>query len=112
MDFAANNYLMFREFANATVNFTLNGVAVKSDVRAILDEKVEVFSPGQTNMTEFKPAITVASADLQNIDQSHLAHVVPDPNWQGTLREGDFKFYGPPEPDGQGFTFIILVAKK
>jgi len=82
-------------------SFILDGVTVRT-TGCIFDQSVEIYSPGQTDMTEFKPAVTVASADMDGIGRAHLV----------VTGGKEYKIYLEPEPDGHGLTRIILVAKR
>lgn len=95
----ANNMSLSKFGSPAT--FYLNGTAVKT-VTAIFDQAVEVYSPGQTDMTEFKPAITVATSDMDGITRTHTV----------TTGGKEYKIFREPEPDGHGMTHLILAAKK
>jgi hypothetical protein len=100
MDLAADQQFALNE-AGQPATFSLDGVTVKT-VTAIFDQSVEIYSPGQADTTEFKPAITVASSDMDGISKTHTV----------TISGKEYKIYLEPEPDGHGLTRIVLVAKK
>lgn len=111
MNFAADIPIFMDAFGNADATFQLNGVTVKT-VTAIFDQSVEVYSPGQANLTEFKPAITIASSGMDDISRTHTVKLVPKTGYEQLIKTGEYKIYLESEPDGHGLTRIVLVAKK
>jgi hypothetical protein len=81
--------------------FLLNGVTIREGVNVSFDQSVETWSPGQADLTEFRPAITVASADVADVPRTATVVI-------GTT---EYRFYHEPEPDGHGLTQILLVKK-
>lgn len=82
-------------------SFTLDGVTVRT-MSCIFDQSVEIFTPGDMDTTEFKPAVTVATADMDGITRQHLV----------VTGGKEYRIYREPEHDGHGLTRITLAAKK
>lgn len=95
------NQVAVTKFTNVTATITLNGIVVKT-IPGIFDEAAEVVSSYESERLITKPAVTVASVDLEGIASAHVLQI----------RDVEYKFDGKPRPDGHGLTIIYLGVKK